>query len=135
MNWYKTNPTPFNNVYLKDKEMALYIYNKSPVDCLSGMEHRKTIYKMTNNSSNGRCDEFVSWHPTPKPIGIIKQMIEKHSNKGDIVLDIFSGSGTTAIAAKQLDRNFIAIELDKEFHKKSMERLERDGSQMLFDFG
>lgn len=134
LNWYKSNSTPFNNVYLKDKEMALYIYKDSPVDCLDGHENRKTIFKMTNNSSNGKKEEFVNWHPTPKPTNIIKQMIKKHTNKNDIVLDIFSGSGTTAVACKQLNRQFIAIELDKEFYENSVKRLESEGSQLTFDF-
>ena len=58
-----------------------------------------------------------------KPINIIKNLIINSSNKGDIVLDCFSGSGTTCVAAKELERQFIGIEIDPEYHRISLDRL------------
>ncbi len=54
-------------------------------------------------------------HPTPKPEGIIERMILASSNKGDLILDLFSGTGTTAYCAKKLGRNFISCESNKEY--------------------
>lgn len=70
------------------------------------------------------------YHPTQKPIELIEYLIERSSNENDLVLDCFSGSGTTAIACHNLKRRFICIEKDPEYWKVSCERLEQ--AQMLF---
>ena len=65
-------------------------------------------------------------HPTQKPVDLISLLIEKSTNKNDLVLDCFSGSGSTAIACHQLKRNFICIEKDEKYYKISVERLKRE---------
>ncbi len=60
-------------------------------------------------------------HPTQKPIALLKELIEIFSNKGDYILDFACGSGSTGIAALQLGRKFIGIELDSKFYKKAIE--------------
>lgn len=134
--WDKTNSaTPFNCIYLKDKEVALYIYDK-PVDYKpTEFSSRYTIIKENGRSNSGNKEAYVKWHPTPKPLPIITKMIEKHTAPDQIVLDIFSGSGTTAVAAHNTGRQFIAIELDKTYYEKSVERLESITSQNTFNFG
>ncbi|HHX81336.1 MAG TPA: site-specific DNA-methyltransferase [Acholeplasmataceae bacterium] len=62
-------------------------------------------------------------HPTPKPESMIERMIKASSNPGDLVLDLFSGSGTTAYVAKQLDRNFIGCENNLDYFEYIQERL------------
>jgi site-specific DNA-methyltransferase (adenine-specific) len=62
-------------------------------------------------------------HNAQKPIELVKKMIINSSNVGDIVLDCFSGSGTTCVAAKELDRQFLGIEIDAQYHKISLNRL------------
>ncbi|MDX4050348.1 DNA methyltransferase [Aliarcobacter skirrowii] len=62
-------------------------------------------------------------HPTQKPYKLIERLILASSNENDLVLDPFSGSGTTALVAKQLNRNFIGIEIDEEYKQSSEERL------------
>lgn len=74
-------------------------------------------------------DKGVWEHPTIKPLGIVKNLIFNSSKEGDIVLDCFSGSGTTAIAAHLLNRKFIAIEIDEKYHKLSLLRLEAEQAQ------
>lgn len=63
-------------------------------------------------------------HPTQKPLTLIKRLIKASSNKGDLVLDPFGGSGSTAISAYSLERNFITIEQDEEYYNSILERLE-----------
>jgi len=62
-------------------------------------------------------------HATPKPLEMIKMIIKASSNKGDLVLDCFMGSGTTAVACKQLGRNFIGFEKNKEYVNLANKRL------------
>lgn len=62
-------------------------------------------------------------HPTPKPEGMIERMIKASSNKGDLVLDLFSGTGTTAYCAKKLGRRFIACDNNEEYCSIINERL------------
>lgn len=54
-------------------------------------------------------------HPTQKPLKLFQRMIKASSNEGDLILDPFMGSGTTAFACKSLKRNFIGFEINKEF--------------------
>lgn len=54
-------------------------------------------------------------HPTQKPIEVLSYLLETYTNKGDLVLDNCMGSGSTGVACKLLDRNFIGIELDKDY--------------------
>lgn len=69
-------------------------------------------------------------HPTPKPVELMQHFIDLHSKVGDLVLDCFSGSGTTAIACHRLNRRFICIEKDKEYWEASCKRLEDERKQL-----
>jgi len=71
------------------------------------------------------------YHPTQKPVPLISYLMERASNVGALVLDPFSGSGTTAIAAHTLGRRFICIERDSQYHAASVERLKEHQKQML----
>ncbi|MBE6276621.1 MAG: adenine-specific DNA-methyltransferase [Bacteroides sp.] len=62
-------------------------------------------------------------HPTQKPVALLERIIRASSNEGDVVLDPFSGSFTTAYVAKQLGRKFIGIELQDEYIKIGLRRL------------
>lgn len=62
-------------------------------------------------------------HPTPKPIELIENIINHSSNENDTILDPFSGSGTTAIACINTNRNYICIEKDKTYFALSVERV------------
>jgi len=62
-------------------------------------------------------------HPTQKPIELIKRCIQIGTNEGDLVLDNCMGSGTTGVACKNLNRNFIGIELDPEYFKIAEKRI------------
>lgn len=64
-------------------------------------------------------------HPTIKPKEMIERMIKASSNKGDLVLDLFSGTGTTSVVSKELGRHFIGCESDPTYHKIISERLKK----------
>ena len=93
-------------------------------------------------SFNSVCRKFVSVsmgfikddkseriHPTQKPVDLFEKILSNYSNENDLVLDCFSGSGTTAIACHRLKRRFICIEKDPEYAKASIKRLEDEQRQ------
>jgi len=81
-----------------------------------------TDIRETNISWNHK--ENLSSHFTPKPEKAIERIINLHTKEDDIVLDCFGGSGTTAVVAKRMNRNFIIIEKELEYFEVIKERLE-----------
>lgn len=73
-------------------------------------------------------------HPTQKPLKLIRRLIEASSNEGDIVLDPFSGAGSTQLSSIQLKRHYIGIELDEGYYKIGLDRINEETSNVsLFD--
>lgn len=67
-----------------------------------------------------------NFHPTQKPVALLESLIKTYTNEGDTVLDNCMGSGSTGIACKNLNRNFIGIELDEHYFNIAKERIERN---------
>jgi len=86
-----------------------------------------TIAKIFNVRCSGQGYRI---HPTQKPVELFQKILNYYSKEGDLVLDCFSGSGTTAIACHNLKRNFICIEKDPDYYKASVERLAIAQSQL-----
>ena len=76
--------------------------------------------------------ERIEGIPCQKSLALIAYLVKSLSNPGDLILDPFSGSGTTAIACHRLDRKFICIERDSIFYTKSVKRLENEMAQGNF---
>jgi DNA modification methylase len=131
LTWHKTNPIPTcNNTYLNDTEYCIFARQ-------SGVKVRGTIStKMKYYISPANIyDKSLYKHPTIKPINIIKNLIINSSQENDIVLDCFCGSGTTCVASKELNRRFIGIEINEEYHKIACDRLNgitADGQITIF---
>lgn len=64
-------------------------------------------------------------HPTQKPVQLMERCVKLWSNEGDTILDFTMGSGSTGVACKNLNRDFIGIELDEEYFKIAKERIEK----------
>ena len=62
-------------------------------------------------------------HPTQKPVALLEYLIKTYTNEGETVLDFTMGSGSTGVAAKNLNRNFIGIELDPDYFKIAKKRI------------
>lgn len=73
-------------------------------------------------------------HNTTKPVNLLRYLIRTYSNEGDVILDNFMGSGSTAIAAIMEKRHFIGFELNKGYYDKACERIENEKAQMVLDF-
>lgn len=117
--WLKTNPVPINSKinYLSNaREIAILGIKKSKPTFNSSYDNGLYQYPI--------CHDKGRFHPTQKPLELIKELIIKHSNEGDIVLDCFSGSGTTGVAAIQTKRQFIGCEINPEYYEQSKKRIE-----------
>lgn len=116
--WLKTNPVPLNS-------KTNYLTNSREIALTAVKVGKSTFHSEYDNGiySFPICQDKGRFHPTQKPIKLIKKLIEKHSNKNDLVLDCFSGSGTTAAACVELKRRFIGCELDKNYFERSLKRL------------
>lgn len=75
-----------------------------------------------NNHTTSK--EYCGWHPTQKPLELLERIIKANTNEGDTVLDLFSGSGSTAVATTNTRRKFMGCELDKEYYEKSLKRID-----------
>ena len=67
--------------------------------------------------------DYDGYHPTQKPVALLEDLIKTFSNKGDTVVDLTMGSGSTGVACKNTGRNFIGMELDEEYFKIATERI------------
>lgn len=118
--YHKLNCIPaINNCYLPDKEICLFFREKGKTRLGGTVETKNTVYSLPTNKN----DKKLYNHPTIKPMEIISNMIFNSSNEGDIVLDPFIGSGTTAVCAQELNRNFIGYEINNGFYKIACDRL------------
>ena len=63
------------------------------------------------------------WHPTQKPVALFEYLIRTYTNPGDLILDPFAGSGTTAIAAERSGRRWLCIEREPEYYFKAYQRV------------
>ena len=119
LTWNKSNPTPMtNNTFLPDIEYCLYFREKG-VRLNDGYELKSKWYESPINKK----DKDKYKHPTIKPLELVKRHILHTTKENDLILDCFSGSGTTCVAAKELNRRFIGIEINPEYHKISLDRL------------
>jgi len=117
--WFKTNPVPaFNNNYLTDKEYCLYFRKNAYCKPQTYHDGKSVFFEPTNIT-----DKNLFSHPTIKPLKFIKTMISNSSKQGDIVLDPFIGSGTTAVAAAQLNRQYIGFEHNEKYYNIAINRL------------
>tara|TARA_B100000965_G_scaffold302806_1_gene261499 strand:- start:130 stop:888 length:759 start_codon:yes stop_codon:yes gene_type:complete len=91
----------------------------------TGKEHTQgtiptCIWEKNNHTTS---KDFVGWHPTTKNLDILDRIIKAYTNKNDTVLDIFMGSGSTAVSCLRTGRNYIGCELDEEYFTKSQDRI------------
>ena len=110
--WVKSNPQPLNsktNYLSNGREFAVLGIKKSKPTFHSSYD--QGIYTFPIESGKHR------FHPTQKSRRLFEELIKKHSNEGDLVIDTFLGGGTTAVAAKNTGRKFAGSEIDPSFFK------------------
>ena len=124
--WMKTNPSPMNgqHIYLSGIENAIW-------------------FKKRGGTFNAHCKNTVfqypcgrsKLHPTEKNHDLLKELISDNSNAEDIIFDPCMGSGTTAIACINTNRNFIGFELDKHYHDIANKRISEEMAQISLFYG
>ena len=114
--WEKTNPSPMNGdvIWLSGVEL-----------CIFGKKKGATYnYHCKNTVLRYPCGRSKV-HPTQKPINLFRALISASTKEGDVILDPFMGSGTTALAAIASKRHFIGCELDEGYFKIATERIRK----------
>lgn len=123
--WHKTNPMPrnMNLHFVNSNECWIYFIK----DKKTGTFNNKTLeLDFIETSVTSAREKRFGKHPTQKPIKLMEHFIRLLSNDGDLILDPFLGSGSSAVAAKRLGRNFIGIELNKEYYNLAKKRVENE---------
>jgi site-specific DNA-methyltransferase (adenine-specific) len=100
------------------KEGTVFIDTRKvgDININTGTRFPSSVIKISNDNHN-------SLHPTQKPVALFEYLIKTYTNEGDLVLDNCMGSGTTGVACKNLNRNFIGMELDPEYFKIAGKRI------------
>jgi DNA modification methylase len=119
--WAKTNPTPsFRKVSWVSATEFVWVGSKGESKVKNFLTQKEMYnYALTpNKSSYGKTE-----HPTEKPESVIARFVKASSLEGDIVLDPFVGSGTTAVVSKKLSRSYIGIELNPKYIEIANKRI------------
>jgi len=92
---------------------------------ISDEKYPSSIINFAKEHINGK-----SYHPTEKPVDLLRYLVLTYTNKGDVVLDNCSGSGSTAVACWKEKRHFICIEKDPVYYEKSVKRIKTEMAQL-----
>ncbi len=119
--WIKTNPVPINSKisYLTNSREIAICCNKKGKSTFNS-KYDNGIYKYPIYQGARGIDRI---HPTQKSLPLFEELIKKHTNKNDLVLDTFGGSATTYIASLNTKRACISCEVDVNYYNKSLNRI------------
>ena len=125
--WTKTNPVPINsriNVLSNAQEFA-FSFVKKGKPTFNGKYHNCNFnYPICHGKERTK-------HTTQKPLKLFEEIITLYTNKSDIVLDMCIGSGTTAVACKELGRDFIGFEISQKYVDIANKRLKQENLQIF----
>lgn len=122
-----------NNWYRGSYEFIIFATNGGSKREFGGGE--RDVWQTAKDSAIATVNRL---HPSQKPVELMERMIQNSSRAGDVVLDPFAGSGTTAVACLNLGRKFIGYEIDEKYFNIALERIDRataENRQSLFKFG
>lgn len=117
--WQKSNPPVANCQFLHLSDIETCVYGKKPKATFNG-KYKSSVWKYPTVRNK--------LHPTAKPLKLFEYLVDISSNVGDIVFDPLVGSGTTCLAAQNLNRNFIGIDINPEYCEVVRQRLNNDRS-------
>ena len=117
----RTRPNEYVSEVKKDSVLGRGIKAYRRHD--NGLRYPQSVQTFNNSDKNNQL------HPTQKPVALFEYLIKTYTNKNETVLDNCMGSGTTAIACINTERNFIGFELDETYYNKSLERIKNHAPQ------
>ena len=122
--WHKTNPTPkLRRVgFLNSCELIVCVWNQGHTWNFTKQKDMHNFIESPICMGRERLKNPV--HPTQKPIKVLSRLIRLATNPGDLVFDPFMGVGSSGVAALQLDRRFLGIEIDPTYFRAATERME-----------
>ena len=122
--WKKSNPMPrnINRRYVQDTEFAVWAVKKNAKWIFNKPEDVPYLRSTFVTSTVSGAERTI--HPTQKSLDLMRQLIRIHTNKDDVILDMFLGSGTTGVAALMEHRKFIGIEISEQYFKIAHKRIE-----------
>jgi len=124
--WVKNNWTAGDLEAQYGKQTELIVYANKGRKFINGSRDQDVWY-CNRVSGDGQL------HQNEKPVELIERAIVKSSNEGDIILDPFMGSGTTAVACIRTNRHFIGFEIDETYYNLACRRIQLEQSQMRLD--
>ena len=141
--WYKPNAQPniTCRMFTESTEFIIWVVNNESkkaknwtfnYDIMKEINSGKQMRNMWEIPITPRSEKKHGKHPSQKPIAVINRIVLAGSNEGDLILDPFSGSGTTAVVADQLNRKWIMIERDEAYNRIAHMRVE-EITNRLFD--
>jgi len=143
--WEKPNPPPnlscryFTHstetiIWAAKNEKSKHCFNYDVMREINAGKQMKSVWSFT--APNGGEKNFGK-HPTQKPVALLERIIQASTNEGDLILDPFSGSSTTGVAAIKQKRKFVGIEMESEFLNLSEKRLKQsiNSKKSSLDFG
>ena len=113
----------FNREYQELKEIHFNCFKRfaSTFNLWEGKKYKSNILKYKK--------DYDGYHPTQKPVLLLEDLMKTFSNENDSVVDLTMGSGTTGVACKNLNRDFIGIEIDKDYFEIAKKRIEKHTTQ------
>ncbi len=121
--WHKLNPMPrnMNLHFINSTEAWLYFTYKTRTGTFNN--NGEALHDFIETSLTTSKEKKYGKHPTQKPLDLVAQLIKVLSNKKDVVLDPFMGTGTTGVAALENERDFIGIEIEKKYFDIAQQRI------------
>ncbi len=114
--WEKTNPSPMH---------GQRFWLSSIENCVFARKSKATFNEHCKSSVwRESVERSIKGHPTPKPVLLLKRLIEASSNPGDTILDPCMGSGSTGLACKMTDRNFIGCDINPDYVLAAEQRID-----------
>ena len=123
--WFKRNAPPLRvcNRFAPSTELIWiaakskkYLFNYALAKEMNGGKQMRNLWDI-------RAERHITAHPTEKPETLMDRIVQIGSNRGDVVVDPFMGSGTTGVVAQRLGRSFLGFEIDKTYYDMSVKRI------------
>lgn len=130
--WHKTNPVPKirRAGFLNSCELIIAAWDKGHTWNFTNQRDMHNFIEAPICMGNERVKN--PFHPTQKPLRVLRHLIKLASNEGDLIFDPFMGVGSTGVAAAELNREFLGFDLDKDYVKAARNRIMKTKSIMEF---